>query len=50
LLELARNPELQEILRAEIHSAFGAGGFDNIAYDRMPFLNAFIKVRIPHLI
>ncbi|KAJ7824152.1 cytochrome P450 [Mycena leptocephala] len=43
LLELARNPELQEILRAEIHSAFGAAGFGNIAYDRMPLLNAFIK-------
>jgi hypothetical protein len=50
LLELARKPELQEILRAEIHSAFGAGGLGNMAYDRMPFLNAFIKVRVPHLV
>ncbi|KAJ7920916.1 cytochrome P450 [Mycena leptocephala] len=43
LLELARNPELQKILRAEIHSAVGAAGLGNIAYDRMPLLNAFIK-------
>jgi cytochrome P450 len=50
LLELARNPELQKILRAEIHSVVGAAVLGNIAYDRMPMLNAFIKVRVPHLI
>ncbi|KAJ7926961.1 cytochrome P450 [Mycena leptocephala] len=43
LLELARNPELQNLLRTEIHSAVGAGGLSNVAYDRMPLLNAFIK-------
>ncbi|KAF7358691.1 Cytochrome P450 [Mycena sanguinolenta] len=41
LLELAKNAELQDELRAEIHSMAGAG--DNHAYDSMPLLNAFIK-------
>jgi hypothetical protein len=50
LLELARNPELQNLLRTEIHSAVGAGGLSNVAYDRMPLLNAFIKVRVLHVI
>ncbi|KAJ7910383.1 cytochrome P450 [Mycena leptocephala] len=38
LWELARAPDLQEKLRAEIHSIGGSG-----AYDSMPLLNAFIK-------
>jgi hypothetical protein len=38
LLELARNPEFQEKLRAEIHSSSGT-----VSYDSMPLLNAFIK-------
>ncbi|KAJ7928375.1 cytochrome P450 [Mycena leptocephala] len=38
LWELARTPELQEKLRAEIHSMGGSK-----AYDNMPLLNAFIK-------
>ncbi|KAJ7103858.1 cytochrome P450, partial [Mycena epipterygia] len=42
LLELGRHPEFQEQLRAEIHSTFGAGS-QNVSYDNMPLLNAFIK-------
>jgi len=38
LLELARAPDLQEKLRAEIHSMAGSR-----AYDSMPLLNAVIK-------
>ncbi|KAJ7864563.1 cytochrome P450 [Mycena leptocephala] len=43
LLELARAPGLQDKLRAEIHSTLGDSAADSIAYDSMPFLNAFIK-------
>ncbi|KAJ7896118.1 cytochrome P450 [Mycena leptocephala] len=43
LLELARAPRLQDKLRAEIHSTLGDSAADSIAYDSMPFLNAFIK-------
>ncbi|KAF7344058.1 Cytochrome P450 [Mycena venus] len=42
LVELARDPELQDSLRAEIHAVLGTGRH-NIAYDNMPLLNAFIK-------
>ncbi|KAJ7674479.1 cytochrome P450 [Mycena olivaceomarginata] len=42
LRELAKDPELQESLRAEIHSSPGEVG-QNGAYDQMPLLNAFIK-------
>ncbi|KAJ7830178.1 cytochrome P450 [Mycena olivaceomarginata] len=42
LWELAKNPELQESLRAEINSSPGEAG-QNGAYDQMPLLNAFIK-------
>ncbi|KAJ7136315.1 cytochrome P450 [Mycena crocata] len=37
-VELAKNPEFQEQLRAEIHANRG-----KVAYDNMPLLNAFIK-------
>ncbi|KAK7065006.1 cytochrome P450 [Favolaschia claudopus] len=40
-IELARNVEFQEQLRAEIHASLGSG--DAKAYDSMPLLNAFIK-------
>jgi len=40
-LELARNPEFQEKLRAEILSSVAASSTG--AYDSMPLLNAFIK-------
>ncbi|KAK7050649.1 cytochrome P450 [Favolaschia claudopus] len=45
LTELAQNPDFQNQLRTEIHSIVGAasGGGSEIAYDRMPLLNAFIK-------
>ncbi|KAJ6554209.1 cytochrome P450 [Mycena capillaripes] len=43
LLELARNADFQDELRAEIHSTIGKGG-KTIAYDTMPLLNALIKV------
>ncbi|KAF7328882.1 Cytochrome P450 [Mycena venus] len=38
LLELSRNPAIQEQLRAEINETLGA-----VAYDNMPLLNAVIK-------
>ncbi|KAF7350059.1 Cytochrome P450 [Mycena venus] len=44
LLELARHPDFQEKLRAEIHSTQGASASGGSApYDSMPLLNAFIK-------
>ncbi|KAJ7658476.1 cytochrome P450 [Mycena olivaceomarginata] len=42
LWELAKDPKLQESLRAEINSGPGKAG-QNGAYDQMPLLNAFIK-------
>ncbi|KAJ6571206.1 cytochrome P450 [Mycena capillaripes] len=42
LLELARDPDFQIKLRAEIHSTVGEGE-KKIAYDNMPLLNALIK-------
>jgi len=43
LQELAKAPELQEKLRAEIHSTVGGVGAGSVAYDRMRLLNACIK-------
>ncbi|KAJ6554167.1 cytochrome P450 [Mycena capillaripes] len=42
LLELARDADFQDKLRAEIHSTIGKGA-KNIVYDNMPLLNALIK-------
>ncbi|KAJ7192463.1 cytochrome P450, partial [Mycena pura] len=42
LIELAKNPQLQNSLRAEIHAAIGTD-HENIPYDGMPLLNTFIK-------
>ncbi|KAJ7268173.1 cytochrome P450 [Mycena haematopus] len=42
LLELARNPDFQEKLRAEIHSFLGTAS-GTLVYDTMPLLNALIK-------
>jgi len=42
LIELAKNPQFQESLRAEIHAALGTDR-ENISYDSMPLLNAFVK-------
>ncbi|KAJ7927254.1 cytochrome P450, partial [Mycena leptocephala] len=42
LLELARQPDLQDKLRGEINSFLGANG-RNVTYDNMPLLDAFIK-------
>ncbi|KAJ7196418.1 cytochrome P450 [Mycena pura] len=42
LIELAKNPQFQDSLRVEIHAAFGTDR-ENIPYDNMPLLNAFIK-------
>ncbi|KAK6974521.1 cytochrome P450 [Favolaschia claudopus] len=42
LVELAKDVELQEKLRAEIHAAFSARPV-SLAYDSLPLLNAFIK-------
>jgi len=41
LIELGKNPQFQDSLRAEIHAAVGTG-YNNISYDSMPLLNAFI--------
>ncbi|KAF7356160.1 Cytochrome P450 [Mycena venus] len=43
LVELARAPEFQDRLRAEIHSALCASDGGSVLYDNMPLLNAFIK-------
>ncbi|KAJ7883949.1 cytochrome P450 [Mycena leptocephala] len=43
LLELAKAPELQDKLRAEIHSTLGAARAGSVSYDSMPLLNALIK-------
>jgi cytochrome P450 len=43
LLALARHPEFQKQLRAEIHSVLRTQS-TSILYDNMPLLNAFIKV------
>ncbi|KAJ7801619.1 cytochrome P450 [Mycena leptocephala] len=43
LLELARAPELQNKLRAEIHATLGAVRAGSVSYDSMPLLNTFIK-------
>ncbi|KAJ6523456.1 cytochrome P450 [Mycena vulgaris] len=42
LLELARNPDFQGKLRAQVHSASGEGA-GHVSYDNMPLLNALIK-------
>ncbi|KAJ7198981.1 cytochrome P450, partial [Mycena pura] len=42
LIELAKNPQFQDSLRAEIHAAIGINP-ENIPYDSLPLLNAFIK-------
>ncbi|KAF7356161.1 Cytochrome P450 [Mycena venus] len=43
LVELAKTPELQDNLRAEIHSTLRASDGGSVSYDNMPLLNAFIK-------
>ncbi|KAJ7355268.1 cytochrome P450 [Mycena albidolilacea] len=43
LLELARAPDFQEKLRAEIHATMGSARTSGAAYDSMPLLNALIK-------
>ncbi|KAF8142227.1 cytochrome P450 [Mycena galopus ATCC 62051] len=43
VLELAKAPEFQDKLRAEIHSTVSRAPAGTVAYDSMPLLNAFIK-------
>ncbi|KAJ7806801.1 cytochrome P450 [Mycena olivaceomarginata] len=43
LIELAKAPELQEKLRAEIHATMGSARASSVTYNSMPLLNAFIK-------
>lgn len=43
MYELAKNPDLQRDLRAELDEA---GPDDSVDYDRLPILNALIKVRL----
>ncbi|KAJ6457666.1 cytochrome P450 [Mycena sanguinolenta] len=42
LLELARHPDFQDRLRAEIYSALG-GKNPSLAHENMPLLNAFLR-------
>jgi hypothetical protein len=44
-LELARHPDFQDKLRAEIYANSAAIAAD-LAYENMPLLNAFLKVRV----
>jgi cytochrome P450 len=51
LFELATHPEEQRRLRDEIYSV-RANQFDDIGtvnFDKLPFLNAVIKVNPPHV-
>ncbi|KAJ7874867.1 cytochrome P450, partial [Mycena leptocephala] len=43
LLELAKNPTLQDELRAKVHSIVGAAHADHVPYDSMALLNVFLK-------
>jgi cytochrome P450 len=45
LRELAKHPDFQERLRAEIHLTMRRSVGAEFAYDSMPLLNAFIKVK-----
>jgi cytochrome P450 len=52
LFELATHPDEQRRLRDEIYSVQAADHFDDIAtvnFDELPFLNAVIKVNLPHV-
>jgi hypothetical protein len=43
--ELAKDPDFQKKLRAEIYSSIDSSGAPSgTGYDNMPLLNAFIKV------
>lgn len=48
LRELAKHPDVQDQLRAEIHSSLGSNS--GIVYDNLPLLNAFIKVCIDRIV
>jgi cytochrome P450 len=45
LLELARHPDFQDKLRAKIYASLAAIA-TNLAYENMPLLNAFLKIRV----
>lgn len=52
LFELATHPDEQRRLRDEIYSVQAADHFDDTAtvnLDEFPFLNAVIKVKLPHV-
>ncbi len=52
LFELATHPDEQSRLRDEISSVQAADYFDDTAtvnFDELPFLNAVIKVNLPHI-
>jgi cytochrome P450 len=52
LFELATHPDEQRRLRDEIYSVQAADHFDDTAtvnFDELPFLNAVIKVNLPHV-
>jgi cytochrome P450 len=52
LFELATHPDEQRRLRDEIYSVQAADPFNDTAtvnFDELPFLNAVIKVNIPHV-
>jgi Cytochrome P450 len=52
LFELATHPDEQRRLRDEIYSVQAADDLDDTAtvnFDELPFLNAVIKVNLPHV-
>jgi cytochrome P450 len=52
LFELATHPDEQRQLRDEIYSVRAAADVDDtgtVNFDALPFLNAVIKVSLPHV-
>lgn len=51
--ELATHPDEQRQLRDEIYSVRAAADVDDtgtVNFDKLPFLNAVIKVNLPHVL
>jgi cytochrome P450 len=49
LFELATHPDEQCQLRDEIYSVRAADDTGTVNFDTLPFLNAVIKVNLPHV-
>jgi cytochrome P450 len=50
LFELATHPDEQRQLRDEIWAADDVDDTGTINFDKLPFLNAVIKVNLPHIL